>query len=42
MQGPNLQDFYPGKAADHALTQTIKDTYGNIDKGTRGYKVASI
>jgi hypothetical protein len=42
MQGPNPQDVYPGKTADHALAQRIKDTYGNVEKGTRGYKVASI
>jgi hypothetical protein len=27
---------------DYALAQRIKDTYGNVKKGTRGYKVASI
>jgi hypothetical protein len=27
---------------DHALAQKIKDTYGDVEKGTRGYKVASI
>jgi hypothetical protein len=42
MQGPNLQDFYLGKATDHALTQKISNTYGDVEKGTRGYKVASI
>jgi hypothetical protein len=42
MQGPNQQKFYPGKIADRSLTQRIKDTYGDVDKGTRGYKVASI
>jgi len=42
MQGPDPQDFYPGKAADHALAQTIKDTYGDVEKGKQGYKVASI
>jgi hypothetical protein len=34
--------FYPGKAMDYALTQRIKETYNDVDKGTRGYKVASI
>jgi hypothetical protein len=33
MQGPDLQDFYPGKATDHVLAQKIKDTYGNVEKG---------
>jgi hypothetical protein len=42
MQGPDPQEFYPGKAADRALAQRIKDTYGDVEKGTRGYKVASI
>jgi hypothetical protein len=42
MQGPYPQDFYPGKVADHAMAQRIKDTYGDVEKGTRGYKVASI
>jgi hypothetical protein len=42
MQGPDPQDFYPGKATDHALAQRIKDTYGDVEKGMRGYKVASI
>jgi hypothetical protein len=42
MQGPDPQDFYPKKTMDHALAQRIKDTYGDVEKGTRGYKVASI
>jgi hypothetical protein len=42
MQGPNPQDFYPGKDTYCALAQNIKDTYGNVENGTRGYKVASI
>jgi hypothetical protein len=42
MQGPDPQDFYPGKAADRALAQRIKDTYGDVEKGKWGYKVASI
>jgi hypothetical protein len=33
MQGPDPQDFYPGKAADRALAQRIKDTYGDVEKG---------
>jgi hypothetical protein len=42
MQGPDPQEFYPGKVADRALAQRIKDTYGDVEKGKRGYKVASI
>jgi hypothetical protein len=42
MQGLDLQDFYPGKALDYALAQRIKDTYDDVEKGARGYKVASI
>jgi hypothetical protein len=34
MQGPDPQDFYPGKVyADHALAQKIKDTYDDVEKG---------
>jgi hypothetical protein len=42
MQGPDPHEFYLGKAADRALAQKIKDTYGDVEKGTRGYKVYSI
>jgi hypothetical protein len=42
MQGPDPQEFYPGKTSDRALAQRIKETYGDVEKGTRGYKVASI
>jgi hypothetical protein len=42
MQGLDPQDFYLGKVADRALAQRIKDTYGDVEKGTQGYKVASI
>jgi hypothetical protein len=42
MQGPDPQDFYPGKATGGPLTQKIKDTYDDVEKGMRGYKVASI
>jgi hypothetical protein len=42
MQGPDPQEFYPGKTSDQALAQRIKETYGDVEKGTRGYKVASI
>jgi hypothetical protein len=34
MQGPDPQDFYPGKSMDRALAQRIKDTYGDVEKGT--------
>jgi hypothetical protein len=33
MQGPDLQEFYPRKATDHALAQKIKYTYIDVDKG---------
>jgi hypothetical protein len=36
------QYFYPRKSMDRALVQNIKDTYGDVKKGTQGYKVASI
>jgi hypothetical protein len=42
MQGPKSQEFYPGKAFDCALAQRIKETYDDVEKGMRGYKVASI
>jgi hypothetical protein len=42
MQGPNPQEFYPGKVVDCTLAQTIKDTYSDVEKGKRCYKVASI
>jgi hypothetical protein len=42
MRGPNPQEFYPGKAVDRALAQKIKDTYGYVENGKRGYKVAYI
>ena len=42
MQGPDPQHFYLGKAMDHTLAQKIKETYNDVEKGTRGYKVASI
>jgi hypothetical protein len=42
MEGPDTQDFYPRKTTDRALAQRIKDTCGDVEKGTRGYKVASI
>jgi hypothetical protein len=42
MQGPDPHEYYPGKTADCALSQKIKEAYGNVEKGTRGYKVASI
>jgi hypothetical protein len=34
MQGPDPQEFYSRKATDHALAQNIKDTYGDVEKGT--------
>jgi hypothetical protein len=34
MQGSDPQDFHPRKASNRALTQRIKDTYGDVEKGT--------
>jgi hypothetical protein len=42
MQGPDPHEFYPGKSIDYTLAQKIKDTYGDVENGTRGYKVSSI
>jgi hypothetical protein len=33
MQGPDPQEFYPGKSMDRALAHKIKDTYGDVKKG---------
>ena len=42
MQVPDPQELYPGKTSDRALAQKIKGTYGDVEKGTWGYKVDSI
>jgi len=42
MQGLDPHDFYTGKTTDKALEAKIKETYGDVEKRTRGYKVASI
>jgi hypothetical protein len=42
MQGPDPRQFFPGKASDCSLAQHIKEAYGEVEKGKRGYKVASI
>jgi hypothetical protein len=42
MQGPDPQDFYPGKDVDHILAQTIKETYDDVEKGMQEYNVSSI
>jgi hypothetical protein len=42
MQGPDPQGFYEGNSSNHALAHIIKDTYNDVEKGTQGYKVASI
>jgi hypothetical protein len=42
MQGPDPHEYYPGKTTDHALVQKIKEVYGDVEKGMRGYKAASI
>jgi hypothetical protein len=33
MQGLDPHDYYPGKTADCALAQNIKEAYGDVDKG---------
>jgi hypothetical protein len=33
MQGPDLHKFYLGKTTDRTLTQNIKDTYDDVEKG---------
>jgi hypothetical protein len=42
LKGPDPQQFYPGKTSDFSLAQHIKESYGEVEKGKRGYKVASI
>jgi hypothetical protein len=33
MQGPDPQQFYPGKTSDRSLAQRIKEDYGDVEKG---------
>jgi hypothetical protein len=42
MQGPDPQQFYPGKTSNCSLAQRIKEAYDDVKKVKRGYKVASI
>jgi hypothetical protein len=42
VKGPDPQQFFPRKASDRSLAQRIKEAYGEVEKGKRGYKVASI
>jgi hypothetical protein len=42
MQDLDPHAYYPGKTTDRALAQKIKEAYGDVEKGARGYKVASI
>jgi hypothetical protein len=42
MQRPDPQQFYPGKTSDRSLAQRIKEDYDDVEKGKRGYNVASI
>jgi hypothetical protein len=42
MQGLKPQHFYPRKTSDHSLAQCIKEACDEVEKGKRGYKVASI
>jgi len=42
MKGPDPHEFYPGKTTDKVLVAKIKEPYGDVEKGTWGYKEASI
>jgi hypothetical protein len=42
MQGPDPQQFYPGKTLDRSLEKHIKEAYEKVEKGKQDYKVASI
>jgi hypothetical protein len=42
MQGLEPHQFYRGKVVDRSLVHHKKETYNDVEKGKRGYKVASI
>jgi hypothetical protein len=42
MKGHDPQQFYPGMTSDRSLVQCIKESYGEVENGKQGYKVASI
>jgi hypothetical protein len=42
MQGSDPHQLYLGKTFNRSLAQRIKEDYGDVEKGKRGYKVASI
>jgi hypothetical protein len=42
MQGPDPHQFCPGKTSYRSLAECIKEVYGDVEKGKRGYKVTSI
>jgi hypothetical protein len=42
VNSPDPQQFYLGKASDRSLAQRMKEAYREVEKGKRGYKVASI
>jgi hypothetical protein len=42
MQGPDPHQLYLAKASDRFFPQRIKEAYNDVDKGKRGYKVASM
>jgi hypothetical protein len=42
MQGLDPQQFYLEKTSDRSMEQGIKEDCGDVEKGKRGYKVASI
>jgi hypothetical protein len=42
VKGPDPQQFYLGKDLDHSLSQRIKESYREVEKGKRSYKIASI
>jgi hypothetical protein len=42
VQGPDPHQFYPGKTSDRSAAQCINEDYGDVEKGKRGCKVASI
>jgi hypothetical protein len=42
MKSPDPHEYYTRKTTYRALVKKIKEAYGDVEKGARGYKVASI
>jgi hypothetical protein len=42
IQGSDPHQFYPINTSYRSLAQHIREAYGDVEKGKRGYKVSSI